>query len=160
MVSINNIVTYDLLVSRDLELQHIYLSPPPPHWWYYWYTSAFLVPFLFHHSLWWCVAFLRVFCSTQKSRKRHHTRRPSIMTEAKAVSGIICTVAGLSSSACCAVVASYACMNDRPKLSDPSSMIIFLTVSDLALSIVSIISMKGSLRYSISLSILSSYIFP
>ena len=65
------------------------------------------------------------------------------MTDAKAVSALVCTIAGLSSTACFAVVASYACMNDRPRLSDPSSMIIFLTLSDLALSIVSIISMKG-----------------
>ena len=59
------------------------------------------------------------------------------------VTGTIITISALSSCASLSVLASYACMKDRPKLSDPSSMIIFLTISDLALSFVAMISMRG-----------------
>ena len=56
---------------------------------------------------------------------------------------IIVIISALSALASCSVLASYIFMRERPKLNDPSSMIIFLTLADLALSFTSMISIKG-----------------
>jgi hypothetical protein len=59
------------------------------------------------------------------------------------ITPIVATIASLSACASCSVVANYAMMAERPKLNDPSSMILFLTLSDLALSLVAMLSMRG-----------------
>jgi len=45
-------------------------------------------------------------------------------------------VSSVSAVACCAVLINYSCMAERPKLTDPSSMIVFLTFSDLVLALI------------------------
>jgi hypothetical protein len=45
-------------------------------------------------------------------------------------------LSSISAFSAFSVLATYGCMTQRPKLSDPSSMIVFLTLSDLALSFI------------------------
>ena len=45
-------------------------------------------------------------------------------------------LSSISATAAGSVLITYASMKHRPKLSDPSSMIVFLTLSDLALALI------------------------
>lgn len=59
------------------------------------------------------------------------------------LTALVIAVSSISTFASCSVLASYALMSGRPSLSDPSAMIIFLTVSDFMLALAAIVSVKG-----------------